>query len=106
MTNLSLYLIWQYIHVDNDDSAPEDTHGILAWTVLFVNINTMYVIEFVVAKFCPITELFNITQSCYSHHNFKSQKTGVCDRANSFGPMDVGWRIGGRIHEWTLCGRY
>ena len=92
--------------MDTIDSAPEDSQCILAWTVLFININTVFVIESAVAKFCLITEHFNISQTSYSRHNFKSQKTGVCDRANSFGPMDVGWRIGGRIHEWTLCGRY
>ena len=33
------------------------------------------------------------------------RETGVCDSANLFGPMDLGWRNGGRIHDWTLCGR-
>jgi len=37
----SLYFSWQYIRVDTVDSAPEDPHGILAFTVLFIDIYTV-----------------------------------------------------------------
>jgi len=51
----SLYFSWQYIPVDMVDNVPEDNHGILAWTVLFINIYSVYIIESEVAEFCTIT---------------------------------------------------
>jgi len=41
--------------VDMVDNVPEDSHGILAWTMLFISINSLYRIETEVAEFCPIT---------------------------------------------------
>jgi len=41
--------------VDMVDNVSEDSHGILAWTMLFININSLYIIETEVAEFCPIT---------------------------------------------------
>jgi len=39
----------QYISLVTVNCAPEDSYGILDWTMLFININTVYVIEFEVA---------------------------------------------------------
>jgi len=55
------------------DNVPEDSHGILAWTMLFINIYSVYIIEIEVAEFCPITRLHHLTQSCYSQHNLKKK---------------------------------
>ena len=49
-----------------------------------------------------ITFLRAVSLIIISYH----RETGVCDSGNWFGLIDRGWRIGGKIQEWTLCGRY
>jgi len=46
---------WQYIRVDTVDSAPEDSHCLFAWTMLFINIYTVNLILSEVVEFCPVT---------------------------------------------------
>jgi len=61
----SLYFSWQYIRVDTVDSAPEDSQALLTWTVLFINIYSVYVIESYVAEVCPVTHSPPSYQICY-----------------------------------------
>jgi len=52
---------WQYIRVDTVGSAPEVSNGILVWTMLFINIFTVYVLESEVANFVPPPTLHHLT---------------------------------------------
>jgi len=51
------------------DSAPEDSHGLLTWTILFINIYAVNVIESEEAEFCPVNHFPPSYQICYCHHN-------------------------------------
>jgi len=88
------------------DLAPEDSYGILAWTMLFINIYTVYVREFEVAKLFPVTHSPTFPRYVTLIIISNQKETGVYAIANWFGPMDEWWRFGGTIRNLTLCGRY
>ena len=66
----------------------------------------MYVIESEVANFVPPPTLHHLTTAVTLIIISYNRQTGVCDSANWFGPIGIGWRIGGRVQDWTLCVRY
>ena len=80
--------------------------SLLAWTVLFINIYTAFLIESEEIEYCPVTHSPTFPTAVnfiiISYHS----QTDVCDSANYFELIDIGWRIRGWIQDWALCGRY
>ena len=83
--------------MDTVYSTPEGSQLLLSWTVLFISIYTAYLRESEVAEYFPAIHCPRnptaVNLIIISYH----RQTGVCDSANWFGPIDIGWRIEGSV---------
>jgi len=76
-----MYYSWRYKLVDTVDSTPEDTHVLLDWKILFINIYTVYVIEPHVAKCFLINHSTKFPRALTGIIISNHKETGVCVNA-------------------------